>query len=119
MTVLFSGSRNIAAGDVTSSNFAISAAIKRAGFPLSLSLSLEAEPFPIGTTTIEASLSLDSGTTWRMASMTVVMPAVFKGPPPHFWTMSFNLSNGDEPTHARFRTIAPSAFTTNVVIAAV
>jgi hypothetical protein len=104
---------------VQSSAFAIPGDIKQPGVLLNLKLSLEAEPFPTGTTTILMELSLDGGATWKGAPMAFTMPHTFRGPAPHFWNVGYTLGPNDNPTHGRFTTIAPSAFTTNIVLEAV
>lgn len=118
MAVLFNGSVPISAGVFNSSAFAVPGGIKQAAKPLNLRLSLGAEQFPNGTTELTVFISTDGGTSYKSATMSVVMPAVFKGAAPHFWTMSYSLGANDNPTHARFSSNAPSSFTTTVLLEA-
>jgi hypothetical protein len=119
MTTLFTGSVPIAIGTQERGPFVVPGGIKQPGVPIEIKIALGAEQFPDGTTNVEILISTDGGTVYRSASMTVVMPAVFRGAPPHFWRMSFSLGSDDSPTHCKTRTIAPAGFTTTLVIEAV
>lgn len=119
MTILFQGTTPIQAGLHESGLFAVPGNIKQPGVALNLKVSFGAEQFPNGTTTITLFLSMDNGATFRSAVMTVVMPATFIGPAPHFWNMGFGLGVDENPTHAKFSTDAPSAFSTTVKFEAV
>jgi hypothetical protein len=110
MTVLFSGTVTVTNGNLQTANLAVPGGIKQPGVPLQLLLKLNESTFPAGTTTVSASLSMDGGSTWRTASMTCVNPKVWRGPPPHFWTLGFALEANENPTHARMNVVAPAQF---------
>lgn len=121
MTILFQGNRTIQAGAVESQPFAIPKNVKQLGETLEFKISLVAEDFPAGSTTIQILLSLDGGVTYpRSAQDTFISPPPqpFRGPPPHFEHIGFSLGPNDDPTHAKFVTNAPAQFTTAVTIEA-
>ena len=112
--LLVQGSVPIAAGAVQSAVVAIPVTLRRPG--LAVMVSFQAEQFPVGITSIGIFLSTDGGATYHSAAMTVDNPAFWKGPPPHWWTLSLSLKETETPDHAFYRTNAPSAFTTVVKI---
>jgi hypothetical protein len=118
VSVLFSGSRTFQSGLRESATIPVPGNIKQAGVPLRVRVSLEAENFPNGTTTISVLISTDGGATFNEAAMTVVMPATFRGPAPHYWYLEYQLGADDDSTHAKYRTNAPAGFTTNVTVEA-
>lgn len=113
MTVVFSGSRSFPAGNFQSPTFAVN---KQLAHAQRIRVLMEAEQFPVGVTSVEIFLSTDGGATFKSASMTVVMPAQFKGPPPHFWMLEWGFLPDQPGTHARYEVTSPSAFTTNVTV---
>lgn len=119
MSVLFTGTRSIAAGTAESLPFAVPQGTKQPGIPLTLRLALDAATFPNGTVTISVSISIDGGANYRTASMTCETPATFRGPAPHFWFMDYSLGPNDNPTHAKFATNSPGAFSTGVTLSTV
>src|SRR4051812_44914644 len=116
MTILFQGTLNSPQGLRESPVFNVPANIKQPGISLDIKASFVAENFPNGTTTITLFISIDGGNTYRSASTTVIMPATFRGPPPHFWFLTFGLGPNDVPTHAKFSTDAPQAFSTQATL---
>jgi len=120
VSVLFTNDAQvIQVGVRESAPVAVPDGVKQPGLPLSVRITLGAEAFPNGTTTLTVFLSLDGGATFpRSASMTVVMPVVFRGPAPHFWFMGFSLGPNDNPTHVKFSTNVPTQFTTSVLLEA-
>lgn len=112
MTILFQGNLNSPQGPRESPVFVVPSNIKQPGVSLGIKASFVAENFPVGTTTITLFISIDGGNTYRSASTTVVMPATFRGPAPHFWFLTFELGPEDVPTHTKFFTNAPQAFAT-------
>lgn len=115
MTILFQGTLNAPQGPRESPVFNVPN-IKQPGVSLDIKVSFVAENFPAGTTTITLFISLDGGFSYRSASMTTINPATFRGPPPHFWVMTFGLGPNDIPTHAKFSTDAPQAFSTQATL---
>lgn len=121
MTILFQGNRTIQVGTVESQAFAIPKNVKQIGETLEFKISLVAEDFPDGRTTVQVLLSLDGGLTFpRSAQDTFISPPPqpFRGPAPHFNFIGFSLGPNDDPTHAKFVTTAPAQFTTPVTIEA-
>lgn len=118
MTILFQGTLNAPQGFRESTVRTVNSNLKQPGVALTIKAAFVAENFPNGISTITLFISTDGGNTYRSASMTVEMPHSFRGPPPHFWTMTFELSHDDQPTHAKFSTDAPSAFSTPVTLEA-
>jgi hypothetical protein len=116
MTTLLNGNVNIQQGPHESNVFSVPGGIKQPNVPLKLQVSLGAEQFPDGTSIVSIFISTDGGLSFRSASMTVNMPTTFRGPPPHFWVLSLQLGANDVPTHMKYSTNAPSAFTTTVKI---
>lgn len=119
MTTFFDGSLSSPKGLRESNVLALSPNIKQPGLPLTIKTSFGAEQFPNGTTTITIFISTDGGNMYQSASMTVEMPHTFRGPAPHFWTMTYELGPDDQPTHAKYSIDAPAAFQTAVKIDAV
>lgn len=117
MTILFQGNRQIQAGIKESPVLAIPQNIKQPGDAFQLVISMVWDNFPTGTTGIDVFLSFDGGVTFpASAGGTWDMPHTFRGAPPHFATIGFSLGPNDNPTHAKYRTNAPSTFTTQVTI---
>ena len=116
MATLLAGVVPFPSGLRESAVFAVPGGIKQAGVPLNLKISLVADSFPNGTTNLTVFISLDGGASFRSASMSCVIPASFRGPAPHFWTMTFSLGANDQPTHVKFSTEAPSAFSTSATL---
>lgn len=119
MTNFFNGSLSSPKGLRESNVLVVPANVKQPGSPLTIKTSFVAENFPNGTTVITLFISTDGGNTFQSASMTVEMPHVFRGPAPHFWTMTYELGPDDQPTHAKYSIDAPAAFQTPVTIDAV
>src|SRR5258708_3419952 len=116
MTTLFSGSIPFPAGANETAALAIPAGIKQPGVPLTVTISMDADPFPVGSTLILILLSLDGGLTYpRSGGGSFVMPHDF-GKFAHVWRIGFSLGNDDSPTHAKVSTDAPAAFTTATTI---
>jgi hypothetical protein len=110
VTLLFSGTVNVVNGNLQTAALPVPGDIKQPGVPLQLLMRFNESSFPAGTTTINAQLSMDSGATWKTASMTCVKPSTWKGPAPHFWSLGFTLGQNDNPTHARLIVSAPAQF---------
>lgn len=119
MSTLFSGSLAFPQGVHTSAVIPVPGNIKQPGAALTIKASFVSENFAAGTTKITLFISLDGGATFLSASMTCVNPASFRGPAPHFWVMTFGLGADDIPTHAKYETDAPSAFSTPTILEAV
>ncbi len=119
MTRLFSGPISFPAGANETAALPIPAGIKQSGVPLTVNVSMDADPFPAGTTTILILLSLDGGLTYpRSGGGSFINPHNF-GRFAHVWPLGFSLGPDDSPTHAKVSTDAPAAFTTATTIDAV
>ena len=108
--------RSFPAGVFQSQTFNIPQGWKKAGSALRIMLEMQAEDFPAGTTTVEVWFSTDTGATFTGASMTCVNPATWKGAPPHFWTLTYELGVDGLPNRAFYKTDAPAAFSTRVIV---
>jgi len=114
MTTLFDGNVSFPAGDFTSPGFKVS---KKLDGVTSLTLLVESAAFPAGRTTLNIQFSFDGGLTYppeKSAQMTVDGPIPSDPKVPVFQDMTFTL-NGT-PTHARYSSNAPSAFTAHVIV---
>lgn len=116
MTVLFQGTLNSPKGLRESAVRPIANAAKKLGRALQIRVSMEAEGFPDGRTTITLYISTDGGVTFRAASMACDNPKPWRGPAPHYWTMGYELDTEAVPTHAKFSIDAPQAFSTTVIL---
>lgn len=114
MTVLFDKTIPIQAGLHESAVFDIPAQFQQPGQQIKVSMG--AEQFPDGTTSISVFISTDGGNSYRSAATTVDMPTTFRGAPPHFWNIGFALGENEIPTNAKYATDAPAAFSTRVII---
>jgi hypothetical protein len=94
--------------------FVVPGAVKQPNRPLTLSISVDARSFPIGTTIISMGLSTDGGVTYHTASNTIDGPVSQDGDP--FFTMTYCLGVDVVVTHARLTTSAPSAFVLPVTL---
>lgn len=112
MIVLFTGALPILAGPHEFGPFAVPGGIKQPDAELTLRITIGADTVPAGTTRLTMFLSTDGGATYRSASMDLVSPRSWRGAAPHFEVMGYFLGVNDSPTHAKFSTDAPSAFTT-------
>jgi len=118
MTILFSGSRSIPQGANESAPISV-VGHKKFGTPLRIRVSMDAATFPAGTTTISVLVSSDGGATYRSASGTYVNPAQWRGAGPHYWFLEYGFGAGEEATHVKYATIAPQAFTVDVIVEAI
>ena len=117
MTILFSGSISIPIGTKVSNSIGVSNALKKAGEALWVDISLDGDVFPVGTTLIGIEFSYDNGVSWRGASTECVMPRTWSKSQ-HVFGISYCYGSEDTPTHARYWTNAPSAFTCAVTVSA-
>ena len=115
MAVLFNGSVSFPAG-VKESNVLSLAGRKFAGQILRIRVSMDEAGFPTGETTISISVSSDGGVTYRTATGTYINPAIWKGAGPHYWFLEYGFGPDELATHVKYSTIAPQAFTTQVIV---
>jgi hypothetical protein len=117
MAVIFNGSVSIPAGFKESNALSV-VGRKIVGTVLRIRVSMDEANFPAGETTISVSVSSDGGSTYRTASGTYINPATWKGAGPHYWYLEYGFAEGELTTHVKYATIAPQAFTTQVIVEA-
>lgn len=115
MTVLFDNTIPIQAGPHESPVFNIPAQFQQPG--QTITVRIDATPFPDGRTTINVFISTDDGATYKNGGMTVDRPPAprFAG---SFESCGFSLGADEIPTNAKYSTDAPLAFTARVIIEA-
>jgi hypothetical protein len=118
MTILFQGTVAFLAGAHESAVFPVPGGIKQPGVALNVKLSLQGDNLPAGTTTVTVFISTDGGATYRSASMTIDAPRTYRGSPPHWEMLGYEIGADDVPTHAKFSYDVPSAFSTAVKLEA-
>jgi len=118
-TTLFDGNVNYRAGQFESNPFNVSGR-KQDGAVLTIDIQVAEGAFPDGTTTLTIFFSLDGGATYpKSASMTVVRPRDPSPRYPAFEEFSYSLGENDNPTHAKYSSDAPSAFTARTIVSVI
>lgn len=109
MAVLFSGTVPIPAGPRDSGAVAVPGGLTLPGEILGVRIAFDGDALPNGSTTFRVHISTDGGLSWRGAAVTVTIPRPWVKPD-HTLYLAFSLGPDDVPTHVRWETVAPSAF---------
>lgn len=117
-STLFSGNVSFPVGFNESNAFNVSGK-KQQGLPLDLMIQVESAAFPAGRTTLTIFFSFDGGLTFPASASMGVDGPIQPGPKvPLFQDMTYSRGADDVPTHAKYASDAPSAFTAQVIVSA-